>query len=188
MKNKKAFLFVSVGMLSLAVLFTAGEAFGQRSNSSNSWTPPTQQFPGGNTTPPVDVGSSTQIKFGKLGTSELFFSTNSGGVFTSVDGSFIKGGNNSLHLSTGGGTSLLLNLTSPFIVNTKGLVLPDYSTTALGTTVPAGTLTYNNGQAWLFTGPLPPPGGGGNQNQGNNGLLNGANAQANVVICFQNVI
>ncbi|MCC6886167.1 MAG: hypothetical protein IT217_06600, partial [Ignavibacteriales bacterium] len=55
------------------------------------------------------------------------------------------------------------------------------------TTVPAGTLTYNNGQAWLFTGPLPPP-GGGNQNQSSNGLLNGANAQANVVICFQNVI
>ncbi|MCE7913055.1 MAG: hypothetical protein DYG84_15275 [Candidatus Brocadia sp. AMX3] len=169
MKNKKAFLFVSVGMLSLAVLFTAGEAFGQRSNSSNSWTPPTQQFPGGNTTPPVDVGSDSQIKSGELGTSKHFFSTSPGAAFISADGSYIKGGNNSLYLSTGGGTSLLLNLTSPFIVNTKGLVL------------------YNNGQAWLFTGPLPPP-GGGNQNQSSNGLLNGANAQANVVICFQNVI
>ncbi|MEB2329639.1 MAG: hypothetical protein OZ913_04995 [Ignavibacteriaceae bacterium] len=185
MKNKKAFLFVSVGMLSLAVLFTAGEAFGQR---SSSWTPPTQQFPGGNTTPPVDVGSDKQIKSGELGTSKLFFSTNPRVAFTSVDGSSIKGGNNSLFLSTGGGTSLLLNLTSPFIVNTKGLVLPDYSTTALGNSVPPGTITYNSGQAWLFTGPLPSPGGGGNQNQGNNGLLNGANAQANVVICFQNVI
>ncbi|MBV6398240.1 MAG: hypothetical protein CDJEALGM_00605 [Ignavibacteria bacterium] len=182
MKNKKAFLFVSVGMLSLAVLFTAGEAFGQR---SNSWTPPTQQFPGGNTTPPVDVGDIDQSKSARL-TTTGFLTTAPGASLSTVDGGYIRGGNNVFYPSASG-ASLLLNFTSPFIVKTKGLVLPNYSTTALGTTVPAGTLTYNNGQAWLFTGPLPPP-GGGNQNQSSNGLLNGANAQANVVICFQNVI
>lgn len=173
MKNTKAFLFVSVGILSLAILFSAGEAFGQR---SSSWTPPTQQFPGGNTTPPVDVGDIDQSKSARL-TTTGFLTTAPGASLSTVDGGYIRGGNNVFYPSASG-ASLLLNFTSPFIVKTKGLVLPNYSTTALGNGVPVGTITYNSGQAWLFTGPLPPPGGGGG-NQSNNGLLNGANAQSN---------
>ncbi len=187
MKNK--LLVFSVGVLSLAVLFSAGAVFGQGRN--NTWTPPAQQFPAGNTTPPVDVGAEKQTKVGEF-TARVLESSNSlgGPGFILQPNTSIQSGQNTFFLSTGGYSVLnslghiFLNSNSGSIqINapagtanfsiTKGLVLPNYTTTQLGTGVPAGTVTYNptTGELWLFTG-------GTNCNEQQGGILNSASAQS----------
>ncbi len=167
--TKNKLVLLSVGVLSLALLFTAGEVMGQR---SGQWVPPTQQFPQGNTTPPVDVGSVGQTKSGDLDAKTLeskIADSGAAGVILQPETRIVSG-SNSLMLSAPGG-SAYITTASHFVFNTvngsillnapagqanfsitKGLVLPNYSTSILGNSVPKGTITYNNGQAWLFTG------------------------------------
>jgi hypothetical protein len=160
--------FVLVGLFAGVLLFSATQVFGQRGPST--WTPPTQQFPGGNTTAPVDIGSDNQTKSGEL-TTKAYTSTRVGPAFTTAPGGYFRSGSNTFYLDASGYTSLL-NLTGPFVIQTKGVVLPNYSTDVLGTGVPAGTLTYNNGDLWLFTG-------GTNCTQGQQeAFIPSANAQA----------
>ncbi|MBN2568443.1 MAG: hypothetical protein JXB42_03320 [Deltaproteobacteria bacterium] len=167
--KKNTFLVFSVGLLSLAVLFMASEALGQR---SGTWVPPTQQFPQGNTTPPVDVGGADQIKAGGFDARTLESTTEGSGdagIKLKPD-TLIVSGNNSIRLSGFNGASyfnianhiLFNSLGGSLLLNaptgqvnaslSKGFVLPNYSTTVLGTGVPVGTITYYNGDIWLFTG------------------------------------
>lgn len=187
MKNKKISLVLSVGVLVFAFAFFASQVSGQ------SWTPPTLQFPAGNTSAPLDVSTKAQTKNADLG-ADSFISNVTGVVpaFVMPPRSFIGtevngGGNNKIFLAAGNNMiftaagGFLVSVEGGFSVNarggpasfsySKGLALPNYSTTSLGTGVQEGTLTYNNGKLYLFV-----PGGisGG---QTKNTLLNEANAQ-----------
>jgi len=179
--TKNKLLLFSVGVLSLAVLFTAGAVLGQ-GERNNTWVPPTQQFPAGNTTPPVDVGGEPQTKMGDFSSKVLQSTKSDPGTAGIViqSGTSLKSGANQFYPNNNG-NFVFISLSGGFSVSalggpasfegSKGLVLPNKSTTVLGTGVPKGTVTYNSGQLWLFTGVQ---GSGGAFND----LLNKANAQA----------
>lgn len=154
MKNKKIFLVFSVVVLVFAIGFSAFQVFGA------SWTPPTNQFPAGNTMPPIDEGGSPQTKEAYLGAGTFESNALAGAGFTFKDKSYLKSGANAFYLSSNG-NSMLLNSTSPFLLYTRGLTLPPYSptllNTILGSGVPEGTLTYYDGEVWVYTGAVPPP-------------------------------
>lgn len=181
MKNKKISLVLSVGVLIFAFAFFASQVFGQ------SWTPPTQQFPQGNTSAPLDVSTEPQTKSANLGANSVISNvTGVAPAFVMPQGSFIGselggGGSNKIFLTAG--NNMIFTAAGGFLVNapggpasfaySKGLTLPNYSTAVLGTGVQEGTLTYNNGKLYIFV----PGGGQGQQQETRNNLLNNANAQ-----------
>lgn len=218
MKNKILSLFVvgffvvTLSIFSFSQLVLGvGESGG---GGSSGWTPPTQNFPNGNTQPPIDTSNTGQTKAGDLTAKRFSATIQKGPAYTMPSGDYIESGSNTFYVNNAAGSSLntkngvqafhspggqvfvggnVLFLGSQFSVNnatgsiflktgihsfeifpsgemkftgnsanfsevSKGLILPNKTRVEIGNAVAPGTLTYENGKVYVFTG--APTGGG----------------------------
>src|SRR5512135_800864 len=105
-KNKPILLLVGILFIGAVLVFGYQALGAGPGGGGGQWVPPAQQFPAGNTTPPVDVGSIKQTKTGEFGANVLESNRTSGAGIVLQPNASLQSLNNTLFLSTAGSAYL----------------------------------------------------------------------------------